>query len=87
MMGARQRGRVARAPAGGPLPSRRVAHPRTPFNRRRSHPMHLYLNQLLIEPAISLLLGILILLIPRFLSYFVAIYLIVIGVLGLMRHL
>ncbi|WP_295437503.1 DUF3096 domain-containing protein [uncultured Thiodictyon sp.] len=49
--------------------------------------MHLYLNQLLIEPAISLLLGILILLIPRFLSYFVAIYLIVIGVLGLMRHL
>ena len=49
--------------------------------------MHLYLNQLLIEPVISLLLGILILLIPRFLSYFVAIYLIVIGVLGLMRHL
>jgi len=49
--------------------------------------MHLHLNQLLIEPAITLLLGILILLIPRFLSYFVAIYLIVIGVLGLMRHL
>jgi len=49
--------------------------------------MHVHLNQLLIEPVISLLLGILILLIPRFLSFFVAIYLIVIGVLGLMRHL
>ncbi len=49
--------------------------------------MHLHLNQLLIEPAVTLLLGILILLSPRLLRYFVAIYLIVIGVLGLMRHL
>ncbi len=48
--------------------------------------MHLHLNQLLIEPAVTLLLGILILLIPRFLRYFVAFYLIAIGVLGLMRH-
>ena len=49
--------------------------------------MPLHLNQLLIEPAITLLLGILILLVPKLLRYFVAIYLIVIGTLGLMRHL
>lgn len=49
--------------------------------------MHLHLNQLLIEPAVTLLLGILILLVPKLLRYFVAIYLIAIGVLGLMRHL
>ena len=49
--------------------------------------MHIHLNHLLIEPVVTLLLGILILLIPKFLRYFVAIYLIVIGVLGLLRHL
>jgi hypothetical protein len=85
MMGARERGGSAARPRAAPLPHRGAS--RATFNRRRSHPMHLHLNQLLIEPAISLLLGILILLIPRFLSFFVAIYLIVIGVLGLMRHL
>lgn len=38
-----------------------------------------------IEPIFSLVIGILILLVPRFLNYFVAIYLIVRGVLGLMH--
>ena len=36
-----------------------------------------------ITPAVSLIAGILILLIPRLLNYIVAIYLIVIGILGL----
>jgi DUF3096 family protein len=36
-----------------------------------------------IEPAIALLAGILILVIPRLLNYIVAIYLIVAGLLGL----
>lgn len=49
--------------------------------------MYIHLNQVLIEPAVTLLLGILILLVPKLLRYFVAIYLIVIGTLGLMRHL
>jgi len=36
-----------------------------------------------IEPVFSILIGILILVVPRFLNYFVAVYLIVIGILGL----
>jgi len=39
-----------------------------------------------IEHLLALIVGILILLVPRFLNYFVAIYLIVVGVLGLMHH-
>lgn len=39
-----------------------------------------------IEPILALVIGILILLVPRFLNYLVAIYLIVIGVLGLMAQ-
>jgi len=41
---------------------------------------------LTLEPVVSLIAGILILAIPRLLSYIVAIYLIIIGILGLMRH-
>lgn len=43
-------------------------------------------SYLLIEPAIALIAGILILIRPRLLSYIVAIYLIVIGILGLAPH-
>lgn len=39
-----------------------------------------------IEPILALLIGILILLVPRFLNYLVAIYLIVIGILGLLAR-
>ncbi|MGJ0489347.1 DUF3096 domain-containing protein [Methylobacter sp.] len=39
-----------------------------------------------IEPVLALIIGILILIVPRFLNYFVAIYLIVVGVLGLMNR-
>jgi hypothetical protein len=38
------------------------------------------------EPLLALVIGILILVVPRFLNYFVAIYLIVIGVLGLIHN-
>jgi len=37
-----------------------------------------------IEPMLALVIGILILMVPGFLNYLVAIYLIVIGILGLM---
>jgi hypothetical protein len=37
-----------------------------------------------IEPVLALVIGILILLAPRLLNYFVAVYLIVVGILGLM---
>ena len=38
-----------------------------------------------LQPVVALIAGILILLIPRLLNYIVALYLIVIGVLGLVR--
>ena len=38
------------------------------------------------EPLVSLIAGILILIMPRLLNYVVAIYLIVIGVLGLLHR-
>jgi hypothetical protein len=38
-----------------------------------------------IQPLVSLIAGILILIMPRLLNYIVAVYLIVIGILGLMR--
>lgn len=39
-----------------------------------------------IEPILALVIGLLILLVPRFLNYFVAVYLIIIGIVGLMHH-
>ena len=38
-----------------------------------------------IEPILALVVGILILLVPRLLNYFVAVYLIAVGILGLMH--
>jgi Protein of unknown function (DUF3096) len=38
-----------------------------------------------LQPLVALIAGILILLIPRLLNYVVAIYLIITGILGLMR--
>ncbi len=39
-----------------------------------------------IQPMVALIAGILILVQPRLLNYIVAIYLIIIGVVGLMQH-
>jgi hypothetical protein len=44
------------------------------------------LNPELLSPLVALIAGILILLMPRLLNYVVAIYLIVIGILGLSHH-
>ena len=44
----------------------------------------MYFNPQLISPLVALVAGILILLVPRLLNYIVAIYLIVVGVAGLM---
>jgi hypothetical protein len=38
-----------------------------------------------LQPIVALLAGILILLVPRLLNYIVAVYLIIIGVIGLLR--
>jgi hypothetical protein len=39
-----------------------------------------------IEPILALVVGILILLVPRLLNYFVAVYLIAVGILGLINR-
>jgi hypothetical protein len=41
----------------------------------------------MIQPAIALIFGVLILLLPKALNYLVAIYLIFVGVIGLWPHL
>jgi hypothetical protein len=45
--------------------------------------MNIELSNAVITPVLALLAGILILLAPRFLNYFVAVYLIVVGIMGL----
>jgi hypothetical protein len=44
------------------------------------------MNMIIIQPAVALIAGILILLVPRLLNVIVAIYLIVIGLSGLAPH-
>jgi hypothetical protein len=44
------------------------------------------MNTLLLQPLVSLIAGILILIVPRLLNYVVALYLILTGILGLMRY-
>jgi DUF3096 family protein len=42
---------------------------------------------LIIQPLIALIFGVLILFVPRLLNYLVAIYLIIIGLIGLWPHI
>jgi Protein of unknown function (DUF3096) len=51
-----------------------------PYDSSRERSMNLHLT---IGPIVSLVAGILILMVPRLLNYIVAIYLIIIGLLGL----
>jgi hypothetical protein len=44
-------------------------------------------NMIVLQPLVALIAGILILIVPRLLNYIVAIYLILVGVTGLMPHL
>jgi hypothetical protein len=47
----------------------------------------MHITQLTLTPLISLIAGVLILVMPRLLNYIVALYLIVVGLLGLFPHL
>ena len=47
----------------------------------------MHISQLTLTPLISLIAGVLILVMPRLLNYIVALYLIVVGLLGLFPHL
>jgi hypothetical protein len=44
-------------------------------------------NVILIQPLLALVVGILILILPRLLNYLIALYLILIGLAGLFPHL
>ena len=45
------------------------------------------INIVTLQPLIALIAGILILMVPRVLNYVIAIYLILIGIVGLLPHL
>jgi hypothetical protein len=45
------------------------------------------MQQIPLEPVIAIVAGVLILLVPRLLSYIVAVYLIVVGAFGLLQYL
>jgi hypothetical protein len=47
----------------------------------------MHISTLALTPLISLIAGVLILVMPRLLNYIVALYLIVVGLLGLFPHL
>jgi hypothetical protein len=47
----------------------------------------MHVDILVVMPLVALLFGILILILPRLLNYLVAIYLILIGLIGLFPHL
>jgi hypothetical protein len=49
--------------------------------------VHLDIDIVAIQPLVALIFGILILLLPRILNYLVAVYLILIGLIGLWPHL
>ena len=49
--------------------------------------MNVHLDITLLQPAIALIAGILILILPRLLNYVVAVYLILLGISGLWPHL
>jgi Protein of unknown function (DUF3096) len=49
--------------------------------------MHIDINVLTLQPLIALIFGILILIMPRILNYLIAIYLILVGLVGLWPHL
>ncbi|HEU4549431.1 MAG TPA: DUF3096 domain-containing protein [Rhizomicrobium sp.] len=47
----------------------------------------MHMDIILIQPLVALLIGILILIVPRLLNYLIAIYLIFVGLVGLFPHL
>jgi hypothetical protein len=68
-------------PRGG-TSTARDAFARGSHSRRRA----MMIDVVLVQPLIALIIGILILIMPRLLNFLVAIYLILVGVTGLWPH-
>lgn len=49
--------------------------------------MNLHIDIVTLQPLVALLFGILILILPRLLNYLIAVYLILVGLVGLFPHL
>jgi hypothetical protein len=66
-----------------------LGSPNGPHHDATTEPrdMNIHLDMTLLQPAIALIAGILILVVPRLLNYVVAIYLILLGISGLWPHL
>ena len=47
----------------------------------------MHFDAVMFQPLIALIFGILILLVPRILNYLIAVYLILVGIIGLFPHL
>ena len=69
------------APGGTRIPFRSLARL---ASRQRISGIVMDINPQMLSPLVALVAGILILLMPRLLNYIVAIYLIIIGIAGLM---
>ena len=54
-----------------------------PLPSRKGVAMNLHISHTILSPLVSLIAGVLILVIPRLLNYIVALYLIIIGLIGL----
>jgi hypothetical protein len=75
-----------RTSGSAPVPPSSV-NSKTTWVRREVNPMTVTFNMSLLQPIVALIAGILILFIPRILNFVVAIYLILVGVMGLWPHL
>jgi Protein of unknown function (DUF3096) len=70
-------------PVNAPIDTaQRLSDPRARVRKRRGIAMEV----VVLPPLVALIAGILILIVPRLLNYIVAIYLILIGLLGLFGH-
>jgi hypothetical protein len=78
---ARRRNDAERKPAAPRTPPRRNCYLATPSPTTKEIAMNIHVA---LQPIIALIAGILILIVPRLLNYVVAIYLIIIGLIGLL---
>jgi hypothetical protein len=76
---------MARPGAAGMDPFDRPTVPAWSFTADKGHKMDL--STLPLTPLVSLVAGVLILIMPRLLNYIVALYLIVVGLIGLFPNL
>jgi hypothetical protein len=69
------------------FPGVKVAPRPGPSPAKPEHSPMLTLNVIVLQPLVALIAGLLILIVPRLLNFIVALYLILIGVIGLLPHL